>query len=156
KDHETGRRIRHERPESEWVRRRDESLRIVSDEAWQHAAALAAERMAVVTIERDARGRIVGRAGHRTHASVARHPLSGMLECGSCGGGFFAVRSNGIYGCGWNRDRGPDVCPSELRVARVDLEDRIYGVIRDRVLTPENVRVVIERALAIVRARLAD
>jgi hypothetical protein len=34
KDHETGERRRLERPESEWLRQRDESWRIVSEALW--------------------------------------------------------------------------------------------------------------------------
>jgi len=155
KDHETGRRRRHERPESEWVRQRDESLRIVAEESWQRVAAMAADRVAGVTFERDGRGRILTRSGPRSRAARTRHPLSGLLECGGCGGSFFAVRSNGIYGCGWSRDRGPEVCGSALRVPREELEGRIFGAFRDRVLTPENVRYVVSRALQIVRERRA-
>src|SRR5690606_5457582 len=71
------------------------------------------------------------------------------------GGGFFALRANAIYGCGWSRDRGPEVCASGLRVPRAELEKRIFGAIRERVLTPENVRYAVARALGIVRERLA-
>lgn len=66
----------------------------------------------------------------------------------------FALRSNGTYGCGWHRDRGPDVCASTLAVRRRALEARIFDAIRDRVLTPENVHYTIERALGIVREAL--
>ena len=37
KDHETGRRRRFDRPESEWVRQEDEAWRIVPDELWRAA-----------------------------------------------------------------------------------------------------------------------
>jgi hypothetical protein len=107
-----------------------------------------------VSFERDGRGRIIGHAGPLPRAGHARHPLSGLLECGACGGAFFAVRSNGVYGCGWSRDRGPEVCRSELRVPRTALEERVYGAVREQVLTPESVRYVVARALGIVRERL--
>jgi DNA invertase Pin-like site-specific DNA recombinase len=156
KDHETGRRRRHERPEAEWVRQADESLRIVSEDVWQRTAARAVERAAGITYERDRAGRILGHSGLHSRATRARHPLSGLLECGACGGAFFAVTGAAIYGCGWHRDRGPEVCKSELRVPRTALEERIFGAIRSDVLTPHNVRRAIERALEIVRSRLAD
>ena len=155
KDHESGRRRRHERPETEWVRQQDESLRIVSDETFQRVATMAAERVAGVAFERDGRGRILGQKGLRSRKVRARWPLSGLLECGCCGGGFFAVRANAVYGCGWNRDRGPEVCASTLRVPRPALEDRIFGAIREQVFTPANVQYAVERALGIVRERLA-
>jgi len=37
KDPDTGKRQRIERPRSEWITHRDESLRIMSDELWQRA-----------------------------------------------------------------------------------------------------------------------
>ena len=37
KDHETGKRRRHERPESQWVRHRDEPLRIGGGDRQRHA-----------------------------------------------------------------------------------------------------------------------
>jgi len=33
-------------------------------------------------------------------------------------GGFFALNRQSLYGCGWNRDRGPEVCRNALRVRR--------------------------------------
>ena len=93
KDHETGRRRRHERPESEWVREHDDNLRIVADSVWSRAQATRCERASIC--ERDGRGRIV-----RSHAREAhrRHLLSGLLECGECGGSFFVLRANGAAG----------------------------------------------------------
>jgi DNA invertase Pin-like site-specific DNA recombinase len=156
KDHETGKRRRHERPETEWVRQHEESLRIVSDDVWQRTAARAGERAAGITFERDRTGRILSHSGLHSRATRASHPLSGLLECGACGGAFFAVTGGAVYGCGWHRDRGPEVCKSELRVPRTALEARIYGAIRGEVLTPENLQRAIERAFEIVRSRLAE
>jgi len=40
------------------------------------------------------------------------------------------MNSPNTYGCGWYRDRGPDVCISTLQVPRTALEDRILGAIQ--------------------------
>jgi hypothetical protein len=149
KDHETGRRRRYERPPEEWVREERPDLVIVSRETFDAAKRVAANRG--TTFERHADGTIVTSSSRGTRP---RRPLSGPLECGVCGGSFFALRTNGTYGCGWHHDRGPDVCASTLAVPGAALEARIFGTIRDRVLTPENIRYTIERALGIVREAL--
>lgn len=51
------------------------------------------------------------------------------------------------YGCGWHQKRGLDVCGVSLRVRRQALEDRFLGAIRERVLDPELVLFIVERAL---------
>jgi DNA invertase Pin-like site-specific DNA recombinase len=48
-----------------------------------------------ITYERDRAGRILGHSGLHSRATRARHPLSGLLECGACGGAFFAVTGRG-------------------------------------------------------------
>jgi hypothetical protein len=88
-----------------------------------------------------------------TQRREGRHPLSGFLECGACGGSFHALRKEGIYGCGWGRDRGPKVCGSTLRVDRRALEARVFGVLRESVLTPENVDYAVARVLEEFRRR---
>jgi hypothetical protein len=45
------------------------------------------------------------------------------------------------------------VCASSLLVRQFDLEGRIVGAIRDRVLTPENVAYAVDRAVEIIRSR---
>ena len=46
------------------------------------------------------------------------------------------------------------ICASALVVPRDDLEARVIGAVRDRILTPENVRRAIDLALAMVRREL--
>ncbi|HTX52499.1 MAG TPA: recombinase family protein, partial [Candidatus Baltobacteraceae bacterium] len=150
KDHETGWRRRFERPEAEWVRQHDESWRIVPESLWQQAQEVAAAR--AKGFERGDGGRITS---HRTRAARPRHPLSGLLECGACSGSFFALRANEIYGCGWNRDRGSEVCATTLRVPRSALEDRIFAEARERI-SRETIELAVARALEVVRVALAE
>jgi site-specific DNA recombinase len=146
KDHETGRRRRYERPESEWVRRQDEALRIVSDEVWWAAQA----RMGRSTLRRRERERPGRPLGSRS-SSQARHALSGLLVCGMCGGGFYAINGRGRYGCAWHKDRGPEVCASTLLVGREELEARVIDGLR-LLLAPDRVRRVVSRAIEALRA----
>src|SRR5262249_54563051 len=95
KDHTGGKRLRLERPESEWVRQTDERWRIVGDELWKAAQSAREGRNARHV--RDAAGAI-----RRTPIIPgARHKrlLAGFLECAECGGSFFAMGSRLIYGC---------------------------------------------------------
>ncbi len=151
KDHETGRRRRYERPESEWLCQHSPELTIVDERAFSAASRERAARRA--EIERGAGGRIVaslGRNGRRPYL------LSGLLECGACGGGFYRNRGTATLGCAFAFDRGPTVCTSRLRVAQSEIESRIVAAIDAQILTPRALRYVIERALGIVRARLAS
>ena len=152
RDHETGKRRRYERAESEWVRQHDEAWRIVPDQLWEQVQA----RRRITdgaAVPRDRRGRLLGGvAGQRS--GRARHVLGGLLACGTCGGAFFAVSSGGIYACGWHRDRGPDVCPSTLRVSRESIETRVFDAMRTHVLTPETIAPAVERAVLKVMERL--
>ncbi len=91
------------------------------------------------------------RAGGRAQG---RYLLSGLLACGLCGGGFWAIDRRGVFGCGARKDRGRAACGCELRVAADDLEGRIVGALRDQVLTEENVARVADRALQIVQEQL--
>ncbi len=144
KDHDTGRRCRIERPESEWVRQFDESWRIVTDAQWDAVQAAIGSRSTQV-----AKSRAGGRA-------YARHALSGFLECGECGGSFHALNGRERYGCAWRRDRGGQVCNSGLLVDRGALESRIFGAIRDQILVPEHVTYVVSRAIEEIQGSRAD
>jgi hypothetical protein len=148
-DHQTGRRRRYERPEAEWVREERPDLAIISGEVFEATQAETRRRGA-----RYLRGpggrRLAGALPGMAHPGPRRHVLSGLLACGVCGGGFHAQTSSERYGCGWHRGRGPVVCDNALRVARADLEARVFGAIRERILVPEHVAYAVERALGLV------
>ena len=123
KDHETGRRVRHERPESEWVRQSDERWRIVSDELWEATQAVRAKRRDAFL--RDEGGRI-----QRTAIGLGntrKRLLSGFLRCGECGGSFHALW-RGMWGCSWQRNRG--TCTNAVRIHESVLEARVLRAVR--------------------------
>ncbi len=146
KDPDTGIRKRRERPTSEWVCRQDESLRIIDDERFSRVQALFAER--------GQKCRQTGPDPSRKGAPP-KYPLSGVLQCGECGGSFHSVKGGSAYGCSWHRDRGASVCSFGVNVARDELEGRLFEAIREKILTPDAVAHVVERAIALVRMRLA-
>jgi len=149
KDHDTGRRRRFERPESQWVVKGIAELRIVDERLWDRVQARFRAARQLYTRRPD--GAIVAT---RTRAAKRRHTLSGFLECEVCGGAFYAVRGGERFACAWHKDRGPLVCPSALRVHRSDLESRIFGTIRERILVPEVVLYAAQRALELVQEGL--
>jgi site-specific DNA recombinase len=118
---ETGRRVRQERPTSEWVQQDHPELAIVSEEVWQAAQARITHK-SVPT-----RGKLgVGRP--------MRHLLSGILRCEHCDGPLVVVDAY-AYGCSTAKDRG--TCGSKLRLPRVQAEAALLKNIRDEMLTDE-------------------
>lgn len=122
KDPDTKRRVRIERPASEWKRQDAPELRIVSDELWQ-----AVKR-------RQNRPRETG--GAKCKGGVQRHLLSGILRCGACGGPMIAVNTHS-YGCSNRLNRG--TCDFRHTVTRATVERRIIALVRRDLLSPEAV-----------------
>ncbi|MFC4727100.1 recombinase family protein [Coralloluteibacterium thermophilus] len=114
---DTGRRVRQERPEHEWIVREKPELAIIDRATWD--AAQARQR---------GRSKATGTAGR-----PPRHLLSGILRCGGCGGPMSIIdRYN--YGCATAKARG-GVCPDPMRVRIRDAEDSLLASIRTDLLT---------------------
>ncbi|HTF32183.1 MAG TPA: recombinase family protein [Myxococcota bacterium] len=157
KDHATGRRRRFERPEGEWRREERPDLAIVSPELFETVQREIERRSLAGPYQRASDGHsYAGTLAGRGHRVATRHVLSGFLECGACGGAFYAAKSTGRYGCAWHRKRGSAVCESTLTVTRLALEERIFGAIRERILLPEIVTYAAMRAAEEVADRLDD
>ncbi len=136
KDHATGKRRRVDRPESEWVRGIDESIRIVDEELWDRVQAIHTRNLG----SRPAKG---GRP--------PRYVLSGLLECGECAAAFHVVGGRQQYGCRAYRDHGKRACSNSALVPRLQLEERVLRGISD-LLSPDQVAeavgIAMERAMA--------
>ena len=104
---ETGRRVRQERPEAEWVITEQPALAIIDEATWN--AAQARVRGARPNRKGDAKGAGPGRPN--------KHLLSGILRCGECGGPMVIV-DRYRYGCATHKERGDSVCPSLIKVRR--------------------------------------
>lgn len=128
----TGRRMRRELPQSEWVPMggdsgvRDE-LRIVSQEVWQ----VVQDKLAVITKARAAATSPVARRwGNRTSAAPD-HLLSGLLRCAACGDGNMALssgRRGGYYQC-FNVRK--NACSAKRHVQLRKLEAALVGVVSE-------------------------
>ncbi|WP_425497769.1 recombinase family protein [Lysobacter arvi] len=117
---ETGRRVRQERPRSEWVTTEHPDLAIVDVPTWNAAQA----RMGAC----GRGGLAVGRG------RTPRHLLSGLLKCGECGGPIVVLdRYN--YGCSIAKDRG--TCSNRVRLKRGPTEERLLAGIRRDILNEE-------------------
>lgn len=126
KDPRTGRRLaRPNRPEL-WERVEAPELRIVGDELWQAVK----HRRQTVSFEmgRDAGGNALNRAHRR------KFLLSGVLACGICGGGY-TIMGKDRYGCAAHRSKG--TCTNDRTVGRAEIERRVLGGLKHRLLAPE-------------------
>ena len=132
RDPDSGKRRRIERPESEWIIRVDEALRIVPRDLWERAQR---------------------RMSRRTRA-VGRHPhylFSGILRCGICGGPF--VKVDGYrYGCATHKDRGPATCSNGMKVAIRIADRQLLAETRRAIASDEALEIFRREASALLRA----
>ena len=86
-----------------------------------------------------------------------RHLLSGLLECGVCGGPY-AMRGQDRYGCSNHVMTGS--CANGRGIARTVLEERVLAGLRDRLMAPEEaaeaIRAYTEETNRLNRARRAS
>ena len=132
KNPETGKRVSRINPREEWIVTEVPELRIVDDELWQAAKdrqeELTAQYATVIEATRTARAnRLNG-----THRP--RHLLSGLLECGACGGPY-AMRGQDRYGCSNHVMNGS--CSNSRGIRRTELEERVLVGLRDHLMAPE-------------------
>ena len=115
---DTGRRVRKERPASEWITVEKPELAIIDAETWDRARArgrgISDGRVQVESQPPGGPGR------------PPRYLLSGILRCGECGGPMVIV-DRYRYGCLRHKDAG--TCESRLRISRVIAENALlHGV----------------------------
>ena len=132
KNPETGKRVSRINPREDWIVTEVPELRIVDNELWQavkdRQQELAEKYATVIEAMRTARAnRLNG-----THRP--RHLLSGLVECGACGGPY-AMRGQDRYGCSNHMMNGS--CSNGRGIRRTMLEERVLAGLRDRLMTPE-------------------
>ncbi len=132
KNPDTGKRVARINPPEEWIVTEVPELRIVDDGLWQAAKARQgeiSERYAnVIAATRAARANRL----NSTHRP--RHLLSGLLECGVCGGPY-AMRGQGRYGCSNHVMTGS--CSNGRGIRRVEIEERVMAGLREKLMEPE-------------------
>ena len=141
--------IRVEQPESAWKKRRDESLRIVTDQLWEAAHARVAQtKKAYLTRGRQLVGKIESTKGS--------YLLSGFLTCYVCRKPLIATRrgrnATMIYLCREHRERGNAGCTNTTGVPGFALHRAVVAAMR-ATFTPESFREHLEKQAANVEAR---
>jgi site-specific DNA recombinase len=126
KDPRTGKRVARPNPREKWEITAVPQLRIIDDELWQRVKAR--QETLRFAIGRDTEGNALNRA-HRRHFL-----LSGLLVCGSCGGGYTIVGPD-RYGCAAHRSKG--TCTNALLIGRHTLEDRVLCGLKERMMEPD-------------------
>ena len=125
KNPRTGRRVARPNPSEQWEVAVVPELRIVDDELWERVKA----RQAALSFEvgRDDTGNALNRAHRR------KFLLSGLLTCGVCGGGY-TVMDKDRYGCSTHRSKG--TCGNDRTITRQEIEARVLGGLKERLLAP--------------------
>ena len=115
---DTGRRVRKERPESEWIISDVPELAIIDQDTWNRAQA-----------------RLHGRKNDykRGVGTNARYLLSGILRCHVCGGPVVSI-DRYQYGCATHKSRGDAACASRLTFKRRDAEAAVLAGIKQQLL----------------------
>jgi site-specific DNA recombinase len=138
-----GRKALRHRPEADWIRTTDKSLRIVSDPEW----AAAHNRLdGVRTRLRETGGGIGNR---RSRDIDSAYLLSGFARCGTCGGSLAVVggsRSSArrhVYGCIAHHKKG--TCSNGLRIPVDRVDHAVLTALAGEVLRPAVVMAVVDR-----------
>ena len=127
KDPNSGKRVSRINPESEWITKDVPELRIVSDELWQEAKNKQSK------LDRK----------YLRNAKRPKYLLAGLLECGSCGGGYSKTNSE-RYGCSNAKNKGETVCTNRKTIKQVDLEDYVLEGLKDRLMRPDLIELYCE------------
>jgi site-specific DNA recombinase len=133
KDPHTGRRQARLNPETKWIVENVPHLRIIDDQLWNLVKGRQrASRSSVMTPDKGVRSE---------RARRPRYLLSGLLRCGTCGGGFSKINQS-HYGCSAARNKG--TCDNLLTVRRDALEAKVLEGLRHQLMQPEMVRIFVD------------
>jgi site-specific DNA recombinase len=125
KDPNTGRRQARLNPEADWISKDVPHLRIIDEGLW----------LQVKTRQQQTRHKLAD--GQDLRSERARRPrylLSGLLECGVCGGGFSKI-SQHHYGCSTARNKG--TCSNLLTIRRDVVEPAVLDGLKHHLMQPE-------------------
>lgn len=147
----TNRRLRRERPETEWRRAERPDLRVVSQDLWKRVHDRQAWLKETYSTEK--------RPGLLNRAAVGRYLLSGLMRCGVCGAQLVIVTGRKghrppQYGCPQNFYRG--TCTNNLKESQDWLERELLSEIRRQVLRPEAIDYFISELGRQMRSRLSN
>ncbi|WP_247881348.1 recombinase family protein [Skermanella sp. TT6] len=126
KDPRTGKRAARPNPPEQWESVAVPDLRIVDEVLW--LAVKARQQEVGFRMARDDSGNALNRAHRR------KYMLSGLLECGVCGGGY-TIMGKERYGCAGHRNKG--TCANDRTISRQEIEGRVLTALRQSLLAPE-------------------
>ena len=132
KNPETGKRVARLNPPEEWIVVEVPELRILDDALWQAAKARQGE-----ISEKYATAIAATRAAQANYLNSTHRPrylLSGLLECGVCGGSY-AKRGQDRYACSNYIMSGS--CSNSRTIRRVEIEERVMAGLREKLMAPE-------------------
>ena len=130
KDPHTGKKVARPNPPQQYEVTGVPHLRFVDDALWIRVKA----RQEMIRKKMGNRGPAVNNL-NTTHRP--RFLLSGLLRCGSCGGGYTIVAKD-RYGCATRRQKG--LCQNALSITRRAIEARVLDGLKDRLLAPDLVK----------------
>ena len=136
-----GRKKQSDRPTSEWVVTTVEHLRIVEDDLWANAHGALQSRQKKYGFKPE--------SPRRTSGVDSKYLLTGMVECGVCGG-TIVLTWNGrkqVYRCWHNHSRGGAVCANSLLVDMHLADETVLRAVSRDVLDSEVVSEALELAL---------
>ena len=129
KDPETGNRVSRQNPKEDWIVTDVPELRIIDDALWARVK----ERQGEI----DASPRVQGiKASRFWEHRRKTHLLTGLLRCGSCGGGFASVGKD-YLACSAARKLG--TCEQLRGFRREVLEEAVLDLLRARLMQPDAV-----------------
>tara|TARA_R110002072_G_scaffold266301_1_gene425157 strand:+ start:8679 stop:10268 length:1590 start_codon:yes stop_codon:yes gene_type:complete len=140
KDPDTGKRIRVERPESEWCINEREDLRVIPNELWGKSRL----RFKTPSIK----GGVQGKGGR------VRSLLGGLLTCDQCGAPIVVVSSHS-YGCSNRMNRGASICEG-VNVNRQVAENKLLAEIRELMLSEDLVEYAYVETMRLLNELMSD
>ncbi len=147
----TNKRVRRERPRSEWRIVDQPELRIIDDALWNRV-----QEHLICVAQTFGHG---SRPGLRHRAATSHHLLTGFLHCDVCGARMVIVTGRGknghhSYGCPQNFFRG--ACSNTLKQRAEWLEDRLFAELQTAILRPDAIEYALGEFEKQLRAALSD
>jgi len=126
KDPRTGKRIARPNPPDKWEIQSVPHLRIIDDAVWERVKARQSDMRAALK-----------ESTSRNHLNEAHRPrflLSGLMNCGCCGGGYTIIGKD-RYGCATRKQKG--TWDNGVTITRQEIEGRVLSGLKERLLAPE-------------------
>ncbi|WP_229726022.1 recombinase family protein [Frigidibacter albus] len=137
-DPATGKRQARPNPRQAWVITDVPELRIIDDDLWRRVK----QRQTAISSKVNPDGD-EGAAPRPERARRATYLFSGLLVCGCCGGSYTLINKT-RYGCSAVRNKGESICGNRATIQREEVEDRVLGGLKQKLLHPELIAVFVE------------